>query len=196
MTVLNRPDRGEVFGGEKMSERSGCSKQKCKREKEEGGATFLRSVPSIQTFFKRSQEHQDEDDTAEEEDCLQANPELEEDAMGSECQPVATCSLSTSVSQSGSPSTTSTYAGSSHERTYQVSDLALWAKVNAHAVLIDRGPATFHNRTRKYLALTCDGSLGSKVRSFTNDLLYCRLPDGERVSCDWMTYSPSTGNIC
>lgn len=113
-----------------MSERSGCSKRKRKREKEEREATFLRSVPSIQTFFKRSQEHQDEDDTVEEEDCLQANPELEEDAGRSECQPVASCSHSTGVSRSGSPSTSSTYTGSSHEWMYQVSDPALWGETN------------------------------------------------------------------
>lgn len=62
-------------------------------------------------------------------------------------------------------------------------------------MLIDRGPAAFHNRMSKYPASTRDGGLGGKVRSFTNDLIYCRLPNGERVSRDWITYSPSTGNI-
>ncbi|KAL7384414.1 hypothetical protein ABVT39_001773, partial [Epinephelus coioides] len=79
---------------------------------------------------------------------------------------------------------------------YEVSDPALWGEVseNARAVLIDRGPAAFHNRTSRYPASTRDGGLGGKVRSFTNDLLYIRLQTGEKVSRDWITYSPSIVN--
>ena len=83
-----------------MSERSSCSKRKRKREREEKEAALLRSVPSIQTFFKRSEEHhQEEDDTVEEEVSLQANAEVEED------EPVASCSHSTGDSQPDIPST-------------------------------------------------------------------------------------------
>ena len=97
----------------------------------------MRSVPSIQTFFKRSEEHhQEEDDTVEQEVTLQANAEVEED------EPVASCSHSTGDSQPDIPSTSSSHTGggSSDEWMYQVSDPALFREINenARAVLIDR----------------------------------------------------------
>ncbi|KAL7399753.1 hypothetical protein ABVT39_001069 [Epinephelus coioides] len=86
-------------------------------------------------------------------------PELEpeEHATGSPPQPVASCSHSTGSSQ----------------WMYEVSDLALWGEVSesARAVLIDGGPAAFHNCMSRYPASTRDCGLGGKVRSFTNDLL-------------------------
>ncbi|KAL7384427.1 hypothetical protein ABVT39_002045 [Epinephelus coioides] len=79
---------------------------------------------------------------------------------------------------------------------YEVSDLALWGEVseNARGVLIDRGPAAYHNCTSRYPESTRDGGLGGKVRSFTNDLLYSLLQNGEKVSRDWITYSASTAS--
>ncbi|KAL7388238.1 hypothetical protein ABVT39_009761 [Epinephelus coioides] len=77
---------------------------------------------------------------------------------------------------------------------YEVSDPALSGE-HARAVLTDRGPAAFHNHTSRYPASTRDGGLGGKVRSFTNNLLYSCLQNGEKVSRDWITCSSSAGNI-
>ncbi|KAL7391789.1 hypothetical protein ABVT39_014949 [Epinephelus coioides] len=79
---------------------------------------------------------------------------------------------------------------------YEVSDPALWGEVSENAQAVrDRGPAAFHTCTSRYPASTRDGGLGSKVRSFTNDLLYSRLQNGEKVSRDWITYSRLTERL-
>lgn len=172
-----------------MSETSGFSKRKRKREKEEREASLLRHVPCIQTFFKST--HDDEEGNEGEEDVMvtlgdQASVNRTQEANGNaaqhEAEPVASCSGGNSCST---------------DWVHHVSDPALWGVVNddARAVLIDRGSAAFHNRQKKYPGSTRDGGLGGKVRSLTNELLHCKLPNGETVSRDWATYSPSTGSI-
>ncbi len=168
-----------------MSERSGCCKRKRKRGKEEREASLLRYVPSIQTFFKRSHEENESEELFMEDDDEQASVNQGSEANVSAAQPEAEASCSSS---GGSSST---------QWIYQVSDPALWGAINedTRAVLIDRGPAAFHNRKSKYPASSRNGGLGGKVRSLSNDLLCCQLLNGEKVSRDWTTYSPSTGNI-
>lgn len=163
-----------------MSE-SGCRKRKRKREKEEREASLLRHVPSIKTFFKRSQ-GENQGEQVEDDEQTDQGPQ-----PGVGPQPTPEPNLSESEAS----------CSSSTPWIYQVSDPALWGAIteDGRAVLIDRGPAAFHNRRSKYPASNRDDGLGGKVRSLTNDLLCCQLPNGEKVSRDWITYSPSTGNI-
>lgn len=53
---------------------------------------------------------------------------------------------------------------------HHVSDPALSGVVtDAHAILIDHGPVSFHNRQNKCPSTTGDGGLGGKVCSLAND---------------------------
>ena len=80
----------------------------------------------------------------------------------------------------------------------KTTDPALWKDTTSDkikTVLIQRGAAEFHNRRSTYPASARDRNIGGKSRHFNNDLLYCCLPNGQKVMRDWMMYSPSNGNI-
>ena len=82
-----------------------------------------------------------------------------------------------------------------------VTDPALWKNTHserAKAFLIDRGALgvkVFHNRCANYPASIRDSGIGVKTRVLTNEQLTCRLPNGQVVDRQWITYSPSTRNI-
>ena len=80
---------------------------------------------------------------------------------------------------------------------YTETDPAIWGTITeeARGVLIDRGLAAFQNRGKKYPASVRDGGLGGRVRSLTNDIFECALHNGEKVTREWLVYSPSTGNV-
>ncbi|XP_050542284.1 zinc finger MYM-type protein 5-like [Daktulosphaira vitifoliae] len=78
-------------------------------------------------------------------------------------------------------------------------DLASWKDINEDLrnYCLQKDPSFFHIKNDEYtkLARIYDKNEKQKIRFFHSSLFYRNLHNGETVERDWLSYSPSTGNI-